>query len=761
MISNELLGYFGYLELHAYCAIILAVLLPTTIIYNKKRNKGTNRYIVAVYLFLFIMIISDFLLMLFQSKGIGDTNTLYFIRLCSYVGYSLGGFAWFLFCESEIGTILYNDKLIVALLSIPEVFALIIEVFNYFHRFLFTFDSAGNYYRMTGYYVIAVINIFYLVFGMAHSFYSSYVEKDVLLKIEYRIFAVVSVVFIIFCLTHLLTGISCLCIGAAGGIAINYQTITAGLNRREERRAKQREEFLKMDNESLALAVGTVYSMVFSINLTQNKYHVLGHDGEMALQIPADGIHDDLIRGGMMNIPDKKEREHFYGVLYRENQIVAYKKGKRLLKLRYREMGNDGFTHWMETVVIFVEGTEDITQITFVKNVDEEVRRESDIEEKKRKTEESAHSRNDYPAVMSRDIKTPINKIIGLTEMARLHMDDPVKYGDCLEKIDVASQHLLSLINDVTDINSIENGNITIKNEPMDLDKFNDSCVEILQGQLIGKTVELTHSFSVQHVKVLGDGDLLNKAVVNVIENIVKYNENDGRIDFDISESSYTNDKVRVKIKISNTGAGMSPEIVKHIWDPFSQENVGTRTDFNGSGLGMIITRRLVEMMQGMIFVDSNPDSGTTVTIDMTFAVDNSGSPAEKETVKDISGKRILLVEDSELNREIAKTLLEDLGMLVDTAEEGSKAVNLFEKSEPGYYDLILMDVMMPIMDGLTASRKIRSMSRKDAEKIAIVAMTANDNDDDIKRSISAGMNAHLNKPVDALQLKNVISKML
>lgn len=762
MISNEVMGIIGVLELHIFCALILLILLPTTIIYNKKRNKGTNRYIVLVYLFFFILIVSDLLFIILQNKAITNIMCYYILRICSVMAYSLSGYFWFMFCESEINTILYKDKLLTGLLSIPVLAELAIEVTNTSHKMLFSFDSLGNYSRNYGFSIIVVLNGFYLIFTLAHVIYSSCITEDEIVKREYNVSAIATGIFIITCIIHFLTEVNCLGIGAAGGIAILYQTITAGVSRRAERSAKQREKCLKIDNESLTFAVGTVYTLVFSVNLTQNKYHVLGHDGQMAIQIPADGNHDDLIRGGMLNIPDREYRDLFYETLYRENQIKAYKKGKRNLKLRYREMGADGKAHWIETVVIFIDDTEDIEQITFVKNIDEDVAHEKDIADARKRVEDANRAKTNFLSSMSHDIRTPINGVIGMTEIAKIHVNEPDRIEDCLMKIDTVSQHLLSLVNDVMDMNSIETGTVNIKCYSMNINDFAESCINIMHGQLLGRDIIFNSEINVEHPEVLGDESHLKQAIINILGNAVKFTADGGRINFNVRELSCNNNKVRIRMTVSDTGIGMQPEFVKHIWDPFSQENSGARTNYKGTGLGMVITKRYVEMMQGIVYVDSEPGKGSTFTVDITFDLDKDSDNAnEKERLKDLRGARVLLVEDNELNQEIAKNLLEDFGMIVNTADDGKIAVDMFNSSERDYYNLILMDIMMPVMDGLEASKKIRSLDREDAKSVIIIAMTANAFDYDIQKSLDAGMNAHLSKPIDVKKLKKVISRLM
>lgn len=616
MFTGVIEEVFGLVDLQVYCALILMILLPTTIIYNRRRKKGTNRFIILMYLSFFLLIISDIVLKIFMYKNAGNIDSYYIIRSISYIGYSLACYFWFLTCESEIGTILYEDKLLVGILSLPVVLAVFVEAFDKLHHMIFYFDGSGNYFRVSGFYIISVINAFYLLFAILHTLYFAITHDDDLYRKEYRVITVVGGIFLIACLLHSIIGIDCLALGAAGGIAIYYQVITAGLNYREERRAKQREDFLQKDNQNLNLAVGTVYTLVFSVNLTANRYHVLGHDGSMALQIPTDGTHDDLIRGGMTNITEKEDRDHFYEVLYRENQIAAYKKGNRRLKLRYHEMGADGCLHFVETVVIFLDNTEDIQQITFVKNIDDEATR-APIDAIRGNSGERAQSA--FWSSISQDIKTPINGIIGMTEIAKHHMDDKNRIEECLEKIDLASQHLLSLANDVFDLNAINDGDVSINNESINLIDFSENCVNILKGQLLGRDINFSADIDINHPNVMGDDDILKKVLLYLLGNAVKFTPDGGKVVFNIKEVTCNEYRVRIRIVVSDSGIGMKPEFIKRVWEPFSPENRGLRSGYQGTGLGMAIMRRYVEILGGAIALESELGKGSTFTIDFSF----------------------------------------------------------------------------------------------------------------------------------------------
>lgn len=362
-------------------------------------------------------------------------------------------------------------------------------------------------------------------------------------------------------------------------------------------------------------------------------------------------------------------------------------------------------------------------------------------------------AKSEFLSYMSHDIRTPINGIMGMTELAIKHIDDKERALDCLGKVQSSSSHLLNLVNDVLVMSRIELNKTEIGHAPFDIRMCLANCASIIDGQLIDREVELVRMFEeVEHPWVIGDELHLRQILINILGNSVKFTPDGGKIYFRVREMQTEEGKAVFQMEVEDTGIGMKPEFLPHLFDPFAQEDGGSRTTYKGTGLGMAITKKFLDLLGGTVRVESTLNVGTKFTIELPMEIDYEGKKSgEKEQDCDIvlKGMKVLLVEDNELNMEIAKAILEEQEIIVTDAENGQIAVELFRRNPPGTFDVILMDIMMPVMDGLTATRVIREMEREDAKEIPILAMTANAYDEDIQKTQEAGMTAHLSKPID------------
>ena len=396
------------------------------------------------------------------------------------------------------------------------------------------------------------------------------------------------------------------------------------------------------------------------------------------------------------------------------------------------------------------------------KAYDEEIRRTNEVNVELNK---ATRAKTDFLSNMSHDIRTPINGIVGMTTIARQVEGNPARTLECLDKIDNASRHLLSLINDVLDMSRIEEGKTKIETESNDLRIVIDNCASIVRGQIVDRNLALETEISCKYPYVYCDGLHLRQILINILGNAVKFTPDGGSVILRCTDTDEEGEKTLCVIEVEDTGIGMSEEFIGHVFEAFSQDKSGARTNYKGTGLGMAITKHLTELMGGNIEVESKENVGTKFVVKIPFEIDREEKSKKAELVEnaatDIAGVRILLAEDNELNREIAIELLEEAGAVITAAENGNEALHLFEKSEAGEFDVVLMDVMMPKMNGLDATRAIRSLERSDAKKIPIIAMTANAFETDVKASIEAGMNAHLTKPIDFIEVINVIAKCL
>lgn len=371
-------------------------------------------------------------------------------------------------------------------------------------------------------------------------------------------------------------------------------------------------------------------------------------------------------------------------------------------------------------------------------------------------------AKTDFLSRMSHEIRTPMNAILGMSAIAAQSLHDPVRIGDCIEKIQLSSRFLLGLINDILDMSRIESGKLLLNNGPLSTRKLIEGVSTLCAGQAANKGVryQCIVEPSLQ-AEYMGDAMKLQQVLVNILSNAVKFTESGGEVVMHVSQLQAKKDNAVVRFVIRDTGVGISPEFLPHLFEPFSQESTGTTATSGGSGLGLAISKSVVDLMDGRISVRSQKGRGTEFIVEVklglaagvheTFAGIVSAGDAGGLDLKtlDFTGRRILLAEDNAINTEVAAMLLQDRGFSVDTAQNGEQALQTYQASALNYYDAILMDIRMPVMDGLTAAARIRTSPRADAGQIPIIAMTANAFDDDIAKSMAAGMNAHLAKPID------------
>ena len=368
---------------------------------------------------------------------------------------------------------------------------------------------------------------------------------------------------------------------------------------------------------------------------------------------------------------------------------------------------------------------------------------------------------------MSHDIRTPMNAIIGFTNIA-LHQNKVSDIHDSLEKVQKSSNHLLSLLNDVLDFSRIESGKVTISPEPVDIIQLTDNVQAIMNGLLYNRDLKFeVHREGLKNPYVLADVLRIREVLVNLLGNAVKFTKDGGEITLDISSYPGADEKhIITRYVVRDNGIGMSEEFKKKLFDPFSQEDyANARTLYKGTGLGMAITKKYVEMMGGSIAVESKKGAGSTFTVEIPLELPEQVIPSEQKQHlhRDLTGIHVLMAEDNDLNAELATIILEDAGMIVTRASDGKEVVDLFKNQPRGTYDLILMDIMMPNMDGHQAAKAIRALGieRSDAVTIPIIALSANAFIDDIQESLDSGMNDHISKPINTEELIDTITKYI
>ena len=468
-------------------------------------------------------------------------------------------------------------------------------------------------------------------------------------------------------------------------------------------------------------------------------------------------IHDYIIA------PECREEFATFADL---DTLAVRLKDKPCLTCVYQDMSGTWYTTYLIPERLDEHGNVAVALIAS-RNINDYKAQEEEYKENLRKTARDAELANDAKTTflrrMSHDVRTPINGIRGMVTIARKKLQSPAEVEDCLDKILSSSDYLLDLVNDVLRMSKLESGKVLLEKKSFNLKEIIEDTVMFIKVQADEKQISLTgKKIDIQHTHLIGSPLHIRQIIQNILTNAIKYTPSGGSVFIDCKELSSDSGTAVYEFTCSDNGIGMSEEFQARAFEPFVQEHDTARTTYSGTGLGLSIVKDLVERIGGTIQMTSQKDVGTTFVITLTLKIDHSivtDLPASGTSAISIEGTRILLVEDNELNMEIARSLLEEEGVVITEARNGQEALDLFRTSAPGHFQFILMDIMMPVMDGLEASRQIRSLDHPDASVIPIFAMTANSFIEDIQQTKEAGMNEHFTKPLDIPALLETICR--
>ena len=517
--------------------------------------------------------------------------------------------------------------------------------------------------------------------------------------------------------------------------------------------------------------IATLYVTIIHANVKERTYELLkGHDLVQKI-LGQKGKIDDVMERLPTAFAAMEGREKFREFLnfdtlterlrntnYVSTEFVSINGGWRLSRFIVKSRDTQG------NVVDVLYVVRDITEEKL-----RELMYQKQLKESMEDAQRANISKTAFLRRMSHDIRTPLNGIVGMIHIAQKHSNDVAKLQECRQKVLQSTDYLQKLINNVLDISKLESGSLMLEYKSFDLVELlsNNMTVVAMSAYENGVRFEGgVEANTIRHRYLIGSTVYLSRVLMNLASNAIKYNHFHGTVNVHCEELSDDGNMAVFKFVCSDTGLGMSEEFQKHAFDVFAQEGKQSTTTFSGSGLGLSIVKDIIELMGGMIELESKENVGSTFTVTVPFKIDHlvENNDSQKDSCSqsmELSGKRVLLVEDNAINMEIAHAILEEEHLNITEAKNGKEALEIFQNSKLNEYDVIIMDVMMPVMDGLEATKAIRMLEREDAKRIPIIAMTANAFEEDRKACLDAGMDEHIGKPIDIPLLKRTITKAI
>ena len=468
----------------------------------------------------------------------------------------------------------------------------------------------------------------------------------------------------------------------------------------------------------------------------------------------------NLSRRNMSRLIYEDDRERFMGTFYRE-KVMSILERDKIFTMKYRLVFGDTPV-WVSMKATLLEDNDGRHLIIGTNNIEAQMEREAEYQRRVREARTSA--RNDFLANMSHDIRTPMNAIVGYTNIAKSNKHKPETVADALDKIGSSSHYLLSLINDILDISKIESGKMQISCGPCDLAELFRRIEDITALQAKKKSLVINYCHdNICHYQVITDELRIEQIIINIVSNAIKYTPPGKTVDLIAEEVPSPGGKNKYRFIIRDTGIGIKEDYMPHIFESFTREERTTVNRIQGTGLGLAITAKIVEMMGGTISVKSKLGEGSEFTVELELEPLETDSQANADNSEniDLAGHRILLVEDNAINAEIARMILEQYGAEVQQAENGKIGLEALQEKGPGYYDAVLMDIQMPVMNGFEATKAIRALGGAYATALPIIAMSANAYDEDVRDCLAAGMNGHIAKPFNPDELMRILRRYI
>ncbi len=452
-----------------------------------------------------------------------------------------------------------------------------------------------------------------------------------------------------------------------------------------------------------------------------------------------------------INLVAPEDREFFMS-----NEPALIQNGR--IDVAYRICRKDGTRRWVQDATVRTEHFGEVFYQCTLADITDYVEK---LSEEKKRAEASSLAKSTFLFNASHDIRTPMNAIQGFARIIEENADNTEIVRDAVRKISQSSDMLMSLINDILEISRIERGKDSVEEQPLDMDAHVHKLYEMFAGEMAQAGIDFQVENDILHTNILGDELKLTRIAMNLLSNAKKFTAQGGKVTVGVKESGYNGNTAIYTLSVSDTGIGMSREFQQRAFEQFERERTSTESGVTGSGLGLAIIKKLCDLMGGECVLESELGKGTTITVAVPLKINKNVTPGQTAKVDYtcFAGKRILLVEDNEFNREIARYILEGSDFVVEEAENGSECVDKLLKATPGAYDLVLMDIQMPVMDGYTATKEIRNIPNSEIANIPIIAMTANAFDEDKQKCLNVGMNGHLGKPLEVDKLMKELAK--
>lgn len=551
-------------------------------------------------------------------------------------------------------------------------------------------------------------------------------------------------------------------------VILGSRNINDIVKKREEQN-KQLQDTLIVERtfNNIIRAIGSIYNGIATINLVDKTYMILSNKNlDKDIFKPHSTGSIEQLKDIFVNVNAAPKYKDDILEFINFTTLPNRMKDKQMISMELE--GISGRWYTCSFIVEKKDKDGNITDVLMtISDIDEIKHKELEVKEKLKEAAEKANQANvaktNFLRRMSHDIRTPLNGIVGMINLAQRYGNDKEKLCECKEKVLTSLDYLLSLINDILDMSKVESNALVLEPKPFDLIETLNSIIAIIETSANEHNIQFIGGKSLSYIPhryFIGSQEYLNRLLMNIASNAIKYNKENGSITLYCKEISSNENMALMQFVCSDTGLGMSEEFQKHAFEPFACEGKATITGYSGTGLGLSIVKDIVDIMDGSIEMDSKENVGTTFVVTIPLQMDSNPKVKVQKNEKELnlSGKKALLVEDNEINLEIATIMLQDLGLIVTPAQNGKEALDIFEQSDTHTFDYIFMDVMMPVMDGLEATRRIRSLNREDAKTTPIIALSANAFEDDIKECLDAGMNAHVAKPIDVNVLKEELS---